>query len=121
MLAFTSDAALARLVIAATRLRQNKRGKWLRRLARELEPNTPTDNAIRCKAARERRRTHLKLKVSEIDVVEMLTHVQLLAPASEYTRQQLESALVFFITTWRTRLPRLESRTEPAPAERRAA
>jgi hypothetical protein len=44
----------------------------------------------------------LRLKVSEIDVAELLVHEQLLSP--EYTRRQLEAALVFFLDTWRTRV-----------------
>jgi hypothetical protein len=38
MLAF-DDAALARLVIAASRIAPAQRGRWLRRVARELEDN----------------------------------------------------------------------------------
>jgi hypothetical protein len=38
MLAF-DDAELARLVIAASRIESARRGRWLRRVARELEDN----------------------------------------------------------------------------------
>jgi hypothetical protein len=50
MLAF-SDESLARLAIAASRIPQNRRAKWLRKIARQLEP---TPNALRLRNARER-------------------------------------------------------------------
>lgn len=123
MLALT-DEAFARVVIGATKVRQNHRGRWLRRLARALDPPMITDNARKCRAARERAKKGqiiLRFKVSEIDVAEMLENAQLLSPNAEHSRQELSAALVFFLSTWRRRLPGLESQTEPPPAEQRAA
>jgi hypothetical protein len=46
MLAF-NDAALARLVIAASRIAPARRGRWLRRVARELEDSARKRDAAR--------------------------------------------------------------------------
>lgn len=63
MLALT-DAALARLCIAATRIDPRHRGQWLRDLAAKLDPpsvraeNPRTDAARRQARVRQRRKNH---------------------------------------------------------------
>jgi len=65
----------------------------------------------------------LRVEVDAVNISELLANAQLLSPNAEHSRQELAAALTFFLSTWRRRLPRLESQTEVAspPAEQCAA
>jgi hypothetical protein len=91
------DAALARLVIAATRIRPNHRARWLRRIARAVDPSP---NALRLRRARQRQNNGTatyRLALNQVPIEELLVRERLLAPGQEYTRAQVEAALTTFL------------------------
>jgi hypothetical protein len=99
MLAFT-DAALVHLFLAASRVPQRRRARWLRNLARQLDPSSPTPNALRCRNARQRQNNGVKVYCVPLDTIEveaLLTRERLLAPGRDYARAEVETALAEFI------------------------
>jgi hypothetical protein len=98
MLAF-DDAALARLVRATSKISQRKRGRFLRKIANELDPSP---NAVRLRNARQRRETgigYYRLALNEVAVEELLSREGLLLlPGRDYSRAEVEIALAEFIT-----------------------
>jgi hypothetical protein len=93
-----TDTQLALLCIKATAFRANHRGRWLRKIARAVDP---TPNALRCRRARQRRNNgtaYYRLALAQVEIEELLVREGLLAPGQEYTRAQVEAALAEFIT-----------------------
>jgi hypothetical protein len=96
-----TDQPLARLAIAASRIPQNRRAKWLRRLARELEPHAPTPNAQACRDARSRQRdgiSFFRLALDVIAVEHLLENEGLLRAGVDHSHIEIEAALADFIT-----------------------
>ena len=97
MLSF-SDESLAQLVIAASRVPQRSRAKWLRATARKFEPSA---NALRLRNARERQDNgvgYYRLALNEVAIEELLSREGLLLPGRDYSRAEVEVALAEFIT-----------------------
>jgi hypothetical protein len=95
-LAFT-DQSLARLVTAASKVSQRSRAKWLRAVARQLEP---TPNILKCRNARERAKNgtaYYRLELDQVAIEEMLVRERLLSPGQEYSRREVEAALTTFL------------------------
>jgi hypothetical protein len=93
-----SDQGLALLAIAAGRVRHNQRAKWLRRLARQLEP---TPNAVRLRNARHRQDngvSFFRLELPTVEVEQLLLREGLLVGNRDFHRAEVELALAEFIT-----------------------
>jgi hypothetical protein len=93
-----TDEQLALLCIAATAYRANRRARWLRKIARLVDP---TPNALRCRRARQRQNNGVKVYCVPLDTIEveaLLTRERLLAPGRDYARAEVETALAEFIT-----------------------
>src|SRR5262249_32616963 len=100
MLAFT-DAALVHLFVAAGRVPQRRRARWLRNLARQLDPSSPTPNAQACRDARIRARNgtvYYRIPLDRIDLEEMLIREGLLRAGVDHSHSEAEVALRYFIT-----------------------
>jgi hypothetical protein len=98
MLQLLDDAALARFVRAAKSISVRKRGRWLRKIAHQLEPSP---NAVRLRHARQRQEIgfgYYRLALNEVAVEELLIREELLLAGRDYSRAQVERALAEFIT-----------------------
>jgi len=98
MLALT-DEAFARLCIGATRIAPHQRGRWLRKIAAEVEdPPSPTARRLRKYQARRKRGLRCyRLTLDEIDTEEMLLGSGTLAPADRDDHGKVEAALARFL------------------------
>jgi hypothetical protein len=94
-----SDAGLAYIVLAANRIAPQQRGRWLQRIAHELE-HPPSATARRLRRYQARRRNGqacYRLTLDEIDTEELLLAAGTLAPADRDDHRKVESALAGFI------------------------
>ena len=96
-----SDQGLAHLVIAASRIAPQARGRWLRRLAHELEGHPPSPNANRLRKFQARRHNGQKcfrLTLNEVDTEELLIASGVLGAADRDDTRAVERALERFIS-----------------------
>lgn len=104
MLAFDDDAALARLLIAATAIPTADRGQWLQSLADRFDPPkvaSPKPSGPRKRRYRERQRASIRVAYIPIDAVaveEMLIAGGLLAEADRDDKRKVDEALALQIT-----------------------
>jgi hypothetical protein len=106
-----TDEALARFAIAATAYRSNHRARWLRKIARQLDPSP---NALRLRRARQRQSNGVAtyhLALDQVEIEELLVRERLLAPGQEYSRAQVEQALTEFLHA----LAQIDMHVEPQP------
>jgi hypothetical protein len=99
MLALT-DAALVHLFLAAGRIPQRSRGKWLRRLAHQLDPGAPTPNAQLCRDARARQRdgvSYFRIPLDVASIEQLLENEGLLQRSVDHSHHEIESALTTFL------------------------
>jgi hypothetical protein len=97
-----SDTGLAYLFLAASRVPQRSRARWLRRLARDLDPSSPTPNGQACRDARARQRNGIsffRIPVNRVDLEEMLIREGLIRAGVDHSHADVEAALQHFITT----------------------
>jgi hypothetical protein len=100
MLALT-DEALARLAIGATRLRSNGRTKWLREVARRLDPPPrPLTRQARWKARQRDGKVIVRLELDRDDIVLALLTSQRLTEAEALDHCQVERALGDIVAEW---------------------
>jgi hypothetical protein len=93
MLALT-DQALARLAIGATRLRSNARAKWLRELARRIDP--PPKPLTRQGRWRQRQRDGVvcyRLELHAAPVIEALIRAGMLSETEALEHRLVETAI----------------------------
>jgi hypothetical protein len=92
------DGAFARLFIAASAVPHRRRARWLRRIARQLDPSP---NALHCRGARERQRSGLTvyhLLLETVGIEALLEREQLLRAGADHSRREVEAALRELIT-----------------------
>jgi hypothetical protein len=106
------DAAMARLLIAATGVPRAQRGRWLASLAGKLEAatRTPAASNMAKATARERTRAYrerlasgqgvMRLTVPVDDVACALVASGALKPGDEHDRQRVEEALGALLRDW---------------------
>src|SRR5262245_60995031 len=111
MLAF-DDAALARIVIGATRVDPRHRGKWLRELAEKLDPASappPAKLAARReRSRRSRKRQRNGMRSYRLDlpdavvggVINALVATQKLSEADAADQRKVEAVLSSMFTDW---------------------
>jgi len=90
------DQALARLAIAATRVPERGRRRWLRRIARELEGHRPSAVALRVRKFRTRQRNGervYRVVVDQVGLEELLIVAQTLSPSARDDHTAVEAAL----------------------------
>jgi hypothetical protein len=93
-----SDEALARLAIGATRLRSNARARWLRELARRLDPEPRP--ATRQGRWRQRQRNGVvcyKLELHAAPVIEMLIQQGRVSEAEALQHERVEAAITLAV------------------------
>jgi hypothetical protein len=98
-LAFT-DAGLAHLVLAANRIAPEHRGRWLQRIAHELE-HPPSATARRLRRYQLRRRNGqacYRIVQDQVELEELLLAAGTLAPADRDDHRQVEAALARFLS-----------------------
>jgi len=96
MLAF-DDESLARLIRAAGKVSYRKRGRWLRKIAHELDPSP---NALRLARARKRQDNgigYYRLQLDTVEVEALLCREGYLVASKDYDRAAIEQALALFI------------------------
>src|SRR5215831_12244967 len=96
-----SDVGLAYLVLAASRIAPEQRGRWLQRLARELEGRAPSATARRLRRLQARRRNGqacYRIVSDQVDLEELLLASGTLAPADRDDHGKVEAALSRFLS-----------------------
>ena len=87
MLAF-DDGALARLMIAATRLPARKRGRWLRQIAQLLDPPSEPE------------RTRFEIKLNFVQMSRALVASGQLSANQAHDPNQVETAVTRMVNDW---------------------
>jgi hypothetical protein len=96
-----SEEALARLCIGATRIAPQQRGRWLKKIAAEVEGHQPSPTARRLRKFQARRRNGqrcYRVVEDQIDLEEMLLASGTLAAADRDDHSKVEAALSRFIS-----------------------
>ena len=92
------DKSLAVLIRATLKVSYRKRGRFLRRLAHDLDPSP---NALRLARARQRQDNgigYYRLQLPTLEVEALLCREGYLVASKDYDRAAIEQALARFIT-----------------------
>ena len=96
-----TDAGLAYLVLAASRIAPQKRSRWLQRVAKELEGHRPSPTARRLRRYQARRhhgQACYRIVQDCVDLEELLLAAGTLSPLERDDHAAVERALVRFLS-----------------------